>query len=192
MDILVNQIKQLANMENIGKAYIRPGVIQNYDPTLYRVKVLLPPEDVVTGWIPLTSWGEIMPPKINTQVTVLFINGDLNNGIVLGKVFSRANPPPTDSSVTQPGSFLLKTKNGTVIKITNSGQIEVNAIDGQSIVVDSDTNVLIGDTTQVLKRLVKETIKDLYNQHEHPGPNMPPKPAYLITDNDLTRVLEGN
>ena len=187
----MNQMKQFANLEN-KKTYVRHGKIHSYDSKLYRVKVTLPPDDFVTGWLPLATWGEIIPPKIDTQCVVIFFDGEINTGIVVGKIFSNVDQPPQDADVTQPGSFLLRTENGTVIKITNDGQIEIHAKDGQAILVNSDTHVFVGDITQDLKRLLTESVRDLYNQHKHDLAGSPPLFDYLITDDDLTDVLEAN
>lgn len=192
MEAFMNQIKQLASLQSIGKTYVRPGVIQSYDPKTYRVRVSLPPDDVWTGWILLSSWGEVMPPEIGTQCLVVFLNGDVNHGIVINNLYSDEKPPPQDSEVTKPGSYLLKTKNGTTIKITNDGAIKIKSPAGQTISMDSDTKIQIGTSSEAYKRLVKETIKDLYNNHIHVLGGPPPLVGYHITDSDLTNVLEGN
>lgn len=192
MDVLINQIKQLANFEQNKYSYLQPCIIKHYDAKLYRVKVQLVPEETETGWIPLTTWGEIIPPKIDTQALIIFLGGDINNAIVVGKIFSQLDPPPQDSSVTNPGSFLYRSRNGAEIKITNDGQLEVNAVDGQNVKVNSTTNVLVGNSANDYKRLVKESLKELYNIHVHPANLQPPNPAFLMTDDDLTDVLEGN
>jgi len=192
MDVLTNQIKQLANQEGDIKALIKVGTINSYRADTYRATVTLQPEGILTGWIPIATWGEVKPLKVDTQCVVVFFNGDLNNGVVVGNIFSTANPPPQDDAVTQPGSFLFKTENGAIFKVTNSGQIEIIAPNGQAIKVSSDTNVFVGDTAQELKRLVKESLKELYNEHTHPSDGAPPDAQYHITDDDLTTVLKGN
>lgn len=188
----MNQIKQLANFEGIHRNYLRPCIIKSYDPKFYRVKVQLVPEETQTGWVPIATWGEIVPLKIDTQALIIFFGGNINNALVVGKIFSQLDPPPQDSSVTQPGSFLYRSRNGAELKITNDGQIEVNAVDGQDVKINSTTNVSVGNSDNDFKRLVKESLKDLYNNHEHPDNLQPPSPAFLMTDDDLTDVLEGN
>jgi len=192
MDELINQIKQQANLENVRKSYIQPCIITNYDYKNYRVKVQLVPEETVTGWLPLASWGEIIPPKIGTQALVVFPGGNINGGIVIGKIFSDQDPPPQDDDVTHPGSFLFKTRNGTIIKVTDAGQIVIEAVDGQSVTINSTENVFVGNSAEDFKRLVKETLKDLYNGHTHPSNGAPPDVIHRMTDADLTSVLEGN
>jgi phage baseplate assembly protein V len=112
----------------------RLGLVSGYDPNMYMVKVLLQPENVETGWLPLGSpmvgnqFGIFGGPAIGDQVEVQFPDGDLSSGIVSMRFFNdQARPLAVPS-----GEVWIVHKSGSFLKLHNDGSIEMNAAAGIS------------------------------------------------------------
>ena len=107
----------------------RLGLVSGYDPNMYMVKVLLQPENVETGWLPLGSpmvgsqFGIFAGPAIGDQVEVQFPDGDLSSGIVSMRFFNDQARP----LVVPSGEIWIVHKSGSMLKMHNDGSIEISA-----------------------------------------------------------------
>ncbi len=123
-----------------GKVIARIALVTSYDPDNYAARVALQPEGTLTGWLPIASlwvgdgWGLYSPPSVNEQVTVLFVNGDLEAGYVQGRFFNNEDRPLSVPS----GEFWVVHQTGSVLKFHNDGTVE--------LITDSDLNVTVGGT----------------------------------------------
>jgi phage baseplate assembly protein V len=128
IDHLFNKMKAAAATaaERVGQN--RWGTVSSTrsTDTGYQVKVLLQPEGVLSGWLPVLSpmvggsWGLVSPPAIGQQAFVASDLGDPNHGVVLGMAFSTQNTPPQpqvdgNNTPVKEGQFAIVHKNGSYL-----------------------------------------------------------------------------
>jgi phage baseplate assembly protein V len=107
----------------------RFGLVESVDPSAYTAKVKLQPDGVLTSWLPIASawigagWGLVCPPNVGDQVIVAPHDGDADNLVIIGRVYSQAQMPPAGIS----GEFWLVHKTGSFLKLTNDGNIQSQA-----------------------------------------------------------------
>lgn len=129
MKEMQNQMRREALRAIEQEARPRAGIVDGYDPDHYAVKVRIQPEDILTGWLPLTSpwvgnqWGMYSPPSLGDIVDVHFQQNGPNAAYVVQKFFSTTvQPLPVPS-----GEFWLVHKSGSLFKLHNDGSVEVSA-----------------------------------------------------------------
>jgi phage baseplate assembly protein V len=152
------------------------GVITSLDTANYCAKVAIEPDNVETGWLPITSqwvgagWGLYAPIPVGTQVLVLFSEANREMGIIAGALYcDRMRPLDCPE-----GEFWLVHKGGASLKFFNDGTALLKAPAGLEI--EADTNITgaltvtgeITDNTPGNSVTVK-ALRDAYNAHKHPG-----------------------
>jgi len=158
---LINAIKQQAAMMAAGQAMPRLGLVSSYDPDKYAAKVRIMPEDVETGWLPISSpwtgnsWGLFAPLTPGDQVIVLFEGGSLDAGIVIGRLYSNQQRP----LAATPGEFWLVHKSGSALKFNNDGTVNLTTA--------SDLNATVGGNANIT---VSGNIVSQATQWNHTGP----------------------
>lgn len=111
------------------------GEITGFNPQTWSVNVTFYPlssddgNDAGAVEVPLTAswvgngWGLYCAPALGTEVTVLFANGDLQEPIGLGFIFSgQVNP----AQGIQSEECWLIHQSGSLIKLTNDGKLTIN------------------------------------------------------------------
>jgi phage baseplate assembly protein V len=158
MDRFLNAVKSHAAAMDRAQGQPRFGLISSIDPGRYAARVLLQPEGVLSGWLPVLSpwvgagWGISCLPAPGDQVLVLPQEGDAEHGVVVASSFSdRARAPDTP-----PGELWLVHRSGTRLRLTNDGTVRI----------DGDLHVQgrIFDSHGAL-----DTLRAHYNGHRHPG-----------------------
>lgn len=123
---------------------VRMGTIQSYDPNTYSCKVLLQPEEVLTGWIPLLSpwvgngWGMFAPPAPGAAVAIMPSEGGFDGAVLLPASFNDVDRP---LPVPQ-GEFWLVHESGASFKLTNLGSLEITDNQGAIITLSGDGTVV--------------------------------------------------
>jgi len=125
--------------------------------------------------------GWDMLPKTNDPVWIAFEAGDLNRPVWLGFWYSTPQPPPEGAG---PDVRVLQSKAGHRIELGDAeGEeyVRVSHKAGALVEIDRDGNIALVETGEnvklgsgALKKLVNETLKDLFNQHTHPYQNGTP------------------
>lgn len=169
MQKLFNSMRFQAGIGNNASSSVRLGLITSYNPDDCTVKVSLQPADTddaaasQTGWIPLSTgfMGQVGAPKINDQVVVIFQEGSLNSGIVIGKLYNDEDVPPSVPA----GEWWLTHSSGSFIKIKDNGDIDIHAA-GKINVTSTEINLSNGGT---LKKMVNEAMVAFFNSHTHGG-----------------------
>jgi uncharacterized protein involved in type VI secretion and phage assembly len=129
MNGLQNQMRLEAQRVYGKSAKVRVGIVDGYDPSHYAVKVRIQPENILTGWMPLTSpwvgngWGMYSPPSLGDMVDVHFQQDDPNSGFVVQKFFSTTVAPLAVPS----GEYWVVHKSGSMVKFHNDGSVEFGA-----------------------------------------------------------------
>ncbi len=86
--------------------FAQVGIVTAIDTENYRVKVWFPLLEKESDFIRVTSqyvgagWGIVALPHVGQEVLVVFANGELNEGHVIGCSYSEgADAPPTSEEV---------------------------------------------------------------------------------------------
>lgn len=188
---MIEVIKRVvAEMLNL-QAKTQFGTITAYDPTRHNVKVMLQPEGVETGWIPLTTpWvgpnmGVVFGPIIGTACRVDFAGGEPDASIAGGRIFDAKNAPP----VVQSGEAAIVHQAGAFVKLTNDGKLSLRDKAGSTVVMNGDgtgtmtfasgltvnanvqvngTIIATGDISdQNAAKGTVQHIRDIYDVHTH-------------------------
>lgn len=181
MKHLLNTMRRHAELVAHSKASMRLALVSAYDPNYYAAKVRLQPEDVETGWLPISAlgvgngWGIFSPPSLGDMVQVHFQEGDINAGIVGAKVFNDQDRPlPVPA-----GEAWLVHQSGSFLKLLNSGHVQINCA----------AEVDIGNVGSALHALVTDAFQSLFNGHTHGGGPVPDQALGLA---QLTTILKAN
>lgn len=180
MDQLLNIIKTGAGGLDGLMGQVRFGLVSSFDPNSFSAKVLIQPENVLSGWLPVLSswvgngWGFVAPIPPGTQVVLLALEGDAEQAIIAGAVWSLVDKPP----VVPVGEAWLYHQSGSVLKVCNDGTIQMNAktvnITG-NLVVSGDISDQDGGYGPLSK------LRNTYNLHEHNTPDgMTSKPLETV------------
>ena len=126
---LRNHMRQEAQRAVADVSMPRAGVVTNYDPTRYCARVQIQPEEILTGYLPITSmwvgngWGMYSPPSIGEVVDVHFHQGGKEAAYIVGRFYSAQTKPVT----VQSGEFWLVHQTGSTVKLASDGSLTVSA-----------------------------------------------------------------
>lgn len=129
MDDFLNRIKAHATAIDQGQGQPRLGVVSSVDAATYTARVLLQPEGVLTGWLPILApwigagWGLACPPGIGDQVMVLPQEGEAEHGVIIGRLWSETQAAPG----APVGEMWLIHQSGSCLKLHNDGSVEGKA-----------------------------------------------------------------
>jgi phage baseplate assembly protein gpV len=172
----------------------RIGIIDSYDPNLYCAKVLLQPENVLTGFLPIgtefvgNGWGLLFGPTVGDVVEVQYQEGGKNAGYIGKRFYSSVTVPP---GPVPSGEVWLVHQCGSFIKLTNDTKLTVNAVGDLDATVGGATNLTsTGNVTMTTPNLIvngniiatgditdqsettnesMQAMRAKYNEHVHPG-----------------------
>lgn len=135
---MIEDIKRAIDGKRLNFTSI--GTITSLNTNRYLAKVMLEPIGVETGWIPIGTqqvgegYGIVTMPNIGDQVVVLLVNGSVDNGIVVCRLYNAIDVAPKG---IQPGETYIS-KDSSYIKLHSDG----------SITIHSDEQVTISGPTQ--------------------------------------------
>ncbi len=78
----------------------RMGTVTSSNSLTATAKVLLQPEGVLTGWLPVltqwagSGWGMTCPVSPGDQVLIIPQEGDAQHGLIVGRLYSNLVRPP--------------------------------------------------------------------------------------------------
>jgi uncharacterized protein involved in type VI secretion and phage assembly len=134
----------------------RMGIVTSSNPQTGTAKVLIQPEGVLTGWLPVltqwvgSGWGISCPPSPGDQVLIIPQEGDAQHGLIVGRLFSNSVRPPQ----AEAGEITITHQSGCSIRLVNSG----------IIMIEGDLHVS-GDVYDTHGSLSK--LRNDYNAHMH-------------------------
>jgi phage baseplate assembly protein gpV len=129
---MIHQIKRVVSEFLSTITLTKYGNITAYNPNNYTVKVMLQPEGIETGFVPLaTIWvgnnfGAVFGPNIGDAVKLDFIDGSVQATVVSGRFYNVTALPPQ----VQSGQAALVDSKGSFIRLNNDGTITMSAPDG--------------------------------------------------------------
>ena len=148
MKHFLNTLKGAAQQAGAINASTRHGTVSSYDPNAYAVKVMLQPDNVETGWLPLKSawigngWGLFCPPSIGDAVELAFQEADGGVGSAGLRFFNDQDRPLPCPS----GEFWLVHQSGSLLKFHNDGSVELHTAQDLNATVAGDANVAVTGT----------------------------------------------
>lgn len=158
MDRFVNALKLRASRLDLRSAQPRFGTVTSVNVDKALARVVLQPEGVLSGWLPILSswtgsgWGMFCPPSLGDQVLVVAQEGLAEHGVIIGGAFSDSHKPPP----VPVGELWLVHKSGSHLKLKNDGSITIKGdlhVDGE--VFDRDGSL--------------SGLRYTYNHHRHTG-----------------------
>lgn len=127
MERLLNALKLQAHSLDQTQSQPRFAIVASVDTTTATARVMLQPENVLTGWLPVltawtgSGWGMVCLPAPGDQVLVIGQEGDADNGVVVGSAYSSKRQPPAAPA----GEFWLVHAKGSCLKLTNDGVVQI-------------------------------------------------------------------
>jgi hypothetical protein len=165
---LSNAIKSHAASLDQSSGQIKFGTITSVNSQNATARVLIQPDGVLSGWLPVLSqwvgngWGMVCPPNPGDQVLVVPQEGDIEQGIIIGRSFSNKQKPPAVPG----GEFWLIHQSGSFLKLCNDGTIRISG----DLHVQGDVYDQHGPLSN---------LRTHYNSHRHSASNgttSPPTP----------------
>ena len=140
---LQNAIRLQAMRAMSGQADTRVGLVTNFDPNIWAVRVALQPDGFLSGWLPVASpwigngWGLFAAPGLGDMVAVEFFGGDLEAGFVQGRMFNDLDRPlPVPA-----GELWIVHASGAFFKLLNSGAATLNDGHGASVTLNGNGTI---------------------------------------------------
>ena len=173
MDSFLNHIRGQSAQLDQSSAQPRLALVSSVNPAQASVRVMIQPENVLSGWLPVGSawvgagWGMCCLPSPGDQVLVLWQEGDAEHGIVVCRLWSSDATPPN----APVGEFWLMHKTGSFLKFQNDGTIVSSAA---TWVHNGDFSVTgnVSDNHGSMAEL-----RGHYNTHVHPPSTSLPNPT---------------
>jgi len=169
MDPFWNMVKAQAGGLDGLAGVARFGLVSSFDPSAYAARVLIQPENVLSGWLPVLSawvgagWGLAAPLTPGAQVLVIALENDAEQGVIIGAAWSAVDTPLAAPA----GELWLQHQSGSFLKLHNDGTIAL-----QAPVVNVTGNLVVtGDISD--QNGVHGTLGALRNAHDthtHPDP----------------------
>jgi phage baseplate assembly protein gpV len=125
---LSNAIKSHAASLDQSTGQIKFGTVTSVNSQNATARVIIQPDGVLSGWLPVLSqwvgsgWGMVCPPSPGDQVLFVPQEGDVEQGIIIGRSFSNKQMPP----VVPDGEFWLMHQSGSFLKLCNDGTIQIH------------------------------------------------------------------
>lgn len=121
----LNVMRLQAGNTDQERAGTRLGTISGYDPANFMAKVLLQPDGIETGWLPIASigvgngWGIQVAPNLGDVVEIEFQDGGPEGGLITGRFFNNSARP----GAVPTSEIWLVHKSGSFIKFLTDGSI---------------------------------------------------------------------
>jgi hypothetical protein len=153
---LANVLKSHAASLDRSAGEIKFGTVTSVNSNNATARVLIQPEGVLSGWLPVltqwvgSGWGLACPPSPGEQVLIAPQEGDIEQGIIVGRVFSTKHMPPAAPA----GEFWLVHASGSFLKLCNDGTIQIKG----DLHVAGDVYDQIGSLSR---------LRSHYNLHTH-------------------------
>ena len=155
----------------------RFATVASYDPNTGAAQVMIQPENVLSGWLPVLShsvgagWGLHVPLAAGDQVYVIPHEGHADHGVVVGRVFSDKARPPASAGA----DAVLRSSAGTIIKLQTNGQAVISDPSGTTLTFTNDGNLVLQGNLHVSGDITDRNgahgslndLRDAYNAHEH-------------------------
>jgi hypothetical protein len=171
----------------------RFAIVDCYDPTTYRAKVVLAPSTdgmaPLTGYLPVLTgymgngWGIVAPLQKGDQVVVVFVQNHPDQGVILGRIFDQPHLPPVraDGQAAIAGEIILVHASGSRVQVTNDQKVLINGtleidvaaptinIKATAAVNVTTPAINVGSSGESLQTLMTQAAQTLLASHTHSG-----------------------
>ena len=164
-------IKRHASALALQLGQPRFGTVQSVDTATYTAKVMLEPDGILTNWLPIKSlwigsgWGLVCPPNAGDQVICVPHDGDPDNLVIVGSVYSQQQVPPDGNQ----GEFWLVHQTGSSVKLTNAGSVDVVGVNMATMTVGGSSLVMTPTGIALTSSVLTHNGVDIGYVHEHGG-----------------------
>lgn len=130
-----SNLQQIAALAAGGVMTARYATVSTPHNKEHAVKVLLQPSGIESNYLPVLTpfvgngWGMFCKPDKGDQVLVVYAEGDINCGVVVGGIFSDVDRPLPAPA----GEFWMVHKAGAFLKFLNDGTVSLSASAGLNI-----------------------------------------------------------
>jgi hypothetical protein len=127
-DRLSNIVKAHAAGLDHASGQAKFGTVSSVNYETGNARVIIQPDGVLSGWLPTLSqwvgngWGMVCPPNPGDQVFLVPQEGDIEQGVIVGRTYSTAQVPPKAPG----GEFWLVHETGSFLKLCNDGTIRIS------------------------------------------------------------------
>jgi phage baseplate assembly protein gpV len=167
MDRFWNAVKGRAGGLDGLAGVARFGLVSSFDPASYAARVLMQPENILSGWLPILSswvgsgWGLAAPLTPGDQVLVLMQEADSEHGVIAGCVWSAVDKPLPAPS----GELWFQHQSGSFLKLHNDGTI---AIQAPTVTITGNLQVTGDISDQNATHGSLAVLRSAYDAHTHP------------------------
>lgn len=126
---LLNAVRRDAAAMDAQRGQPRFATVTSVNPHNVTVQASIQPDGVLSGWMPMATaaigngWGILCLPNVGDQVICVPHDGDADNLVVIGAVYSDPQQPPSGA---KSGEFWLVHQQGAFIKLLADGTIASN------------------------------------------------------------------
>ncbi len=144
---LVNALRIHAGALDASGPTNRWGIVQSVNTAAMTAKVLIQPENILSGWLPVLSnaagpgSGDLNPPLVGQQVLLAPDAGDHESYVILGSTWNTAGMPPpgavsgerwivafgTSIKLLATGHVLIADASGATVELQNNGTVAITA-----------------------------------------------------------------
>lgn len=149
MGELANHVRREASTQALEQARTRLGTISGYDATNFLAKVVLQPDGVESGWLPIgtigvgSNAGVLVAPEIGQVVQVEFQDGGIDAGLITLRYHNDDARPP---GAAAPGEVWVVHKSGTSVKLTADGKLTLRDAAGSVVALNNDGTITSSGT----------------------------------------------
>lgn len=167
MEDFWNAVKGRAAALDGLSAQARFAVVASFDAASYAARVTLQPEGVLSGWLPVLAgwvgggWGMAAPLSPGDQVLVLGQEGDAEQAVVLGRLWSNVDAAPA----APVGEMWLVHASGSFVKLRNDGTVAMKAT---TVSIEGDLVVSGNISDRGGSHGSLDTLRQAYDGHTHP------------------------
>ncbi|MGN6536403.1 MAG: phage baseplate assembly protein V [Mesorhizobium sp.] len=162
MSDLEDVIRRIVDQMLSRQPHSRIGTVTSYDPNRHAAKVMLQPENVESGWVPISTahvgngFGLAIGLTPGDQVEIGYFESNPDAPRITGRVHSDQERPP----VAQSGEIVLQTP-GATIKVDASSNISISTTG--NLTISATGNVAIASAT------LKHNGVNIGSTHVHSG-----------------------
>lgn len=145
MRAIANAMRQIGQQQQSARAGTRVGVITNYDPATYSVKVRIQPDDILSGWIPLKAvavgdgFGIYAAPRPGDVVELHFQEDAIDCASAGLRFFGDGALPVKVPA----GEYWIVHRSGSTLKFHDSGDVELVAAGSLSAAVTGSVTATV-------------------------------------------------
>jgi phage baseplate assembly protein V len=145
---LQNALRMHAASQDGAEPMNRWGVVQSVDPVTMTAKVMVQPENVLTGFLPILSGaagagsGLVSPPTAGQMAKLVPDAGDPDSYVIIGFGWNIQSMPPAGAAS---GEHHLVHSSGARVTLLNDGSCAMTGSTGATVALANTGHILLND-----------------------------------------------